>query len=497
MTVGLGPGSTFAGYRIESVVGRGGMGVVYRATDLSLERPVALKLIAPELADDAALPRSASSRSRGWPRRWTTRASSRSTRPASTTGSSTWRCATSRAVTCRRCSSARAARARARAGDPRPDRERARRGAPPRPRAPRRQAGERAARRGRARLPDRLRRHQAARRRRRPTTAGSPARSTTSRPEQIRGEPVDGRTDEYALACVLYECLAGTPPFRRQTQAETLWAHLREEPPPLEATGARPGAAARRSRRSRDERYATCAELIEAAREALGSPPRPRGVAAAPSWPPGSSCSPARRPRRVARGASRRGERRRPRRRPATASPRSAAAGQRSRRSSRRAAAPSNIAVGEGAVWVARHARTDDRGAHRSRDARPSRTVHGAGRRRPISPPAPARCGSATGGGEGGNWTTAVSRVDPRTAQITAHGRAAARQRRAAHRSSQRGLPADRRRRRRRVGDRRRHRRPHRPAHGPARGDGHGRRRARSRPAARASGSSARTTPAP
>ena len=52
MSVGLRPGSIFAGYRIESVVGRGGMGVVYRATDLSLDRPVALKLIAPELADD-------------------------------------------------------------------------------------------------------------------------------------------------------------------------------------------------------------------------------------------------------------------------------------------------------------------------------------------------------------------------------------------------------------------------------------------------------------
>ncbi|HEX6584991.1 MAG TPA: serine/threonine-protein kinase, partial [Thermoleophilaceae bacterium] len=46
------PGSTFAGYQIEDLVGRGGMGVVYRATDLSLERPVALKLIAPELAEN-------------------------------------------------------------------------------------------------------------------------------------------------------------------------------------------------------------------------------------------------------------------------------------------------------------------------------------------------------------------------------------------------------------------------------------------------------------
>src|SRR5829696_8174724 len=52
VSVALDSGSSFAGYQIVSVVGRGGMGVVYRATDLRLERPVALKLVAPELAED-------------------------------------------------------------------------------------------------------------------------------------------------------------------------------------------------------------------------------------------------------------------------------------------------------------------------------------------------------------------------------------------------------------------------------------------------------------
>ncbi len=48
----LSPGSTIAGYEIETVVGSGGMGVLYRARQLKLDRPVALKLVEPEVAGE-------------------------------------------------------------------------------------------------------------------------------------------------------------------------------------------------------------------------------------------------------------------------------------------------------------------------------------------------------------------------------------------------------------------------------------------------------------
>jgi serine/threonine-protein kinase len=50
-------------------------------------------------------------------------------------------------------------------------------------------------------------------------------------PEQIRGGDVDGRADVYSLGCVLHECLMGEPPFHRDTEVATLFAHL-EDPPP-------------------------------------------------------------------------------------------------------------------------------------------------------------------------------------------------------------------------------------------------------------------------
>jgi serine/threonine protein kinase len=52
-------------------------------------------------------------------------------------------------------------------------------------------------------------------------------------PEQITGEAVTGRADLYSLACVLYECLAGHPPFERPRPMAVLVAHVEEPPPPL------------------------------------------------------------------------------------------------------------------------------------------------------------------------------------------------------------------------------------------------------------------------
>src|SRR6266849_6815932 len=58
-------------------------------------------------------------------------------------------------------------------------------------------------------------------------------------PEQIKGGPLDARTDVYALGCVLYHCLTGAAPFVKDSQLSVIYAHLEEEPPSL--VSLRPG----------------------------------------------------------------------------------------------------------------------------------------------------------------------------------------------------------------------------------------------------------------
>ncbi|MGW0337040.1 serine/threonine-protein kinase [Streptomyces sp. NPDC003011] len=92
-------------------------------------------------------------------------------------------------------------------------------------------------------------------------------------PEQISGRPVDGRCDVYGFACVVYETLAGRPPFRRDDDMALLWAHQYDEPTPL--TEARPGLAphldavfAKALAKSPDDRYDSCLAFVAALRGA-------------------------------------------------------------------------------------------------------------------------------------------------------------------------------------------------------------------------------------
>jgi Protein kinase domain len=88
-------------------------------------------------------------------------------------------------------------------------------------------------------------------------------------PEQIEGQAVDGRADVYALACVLYECLVGEPPFHRPSEVAVLNAHLHAPPPKLHGQpGGLEAVVAKALSKSPLDRYATCVEFLAAARAA-------------------------------------------------------------------------------------------------------------------------------------------------------------------------------------------------------------------------------------
>ena len=114
-------------------------------------------------------------------------------------------------------------------------------------------------------------------------------------PEQIEGKELDRRTDVYSLGCVFYECLAGTTPFRRETDMAVMWAHMQEPPPRV--TERRPdlpagldNVIATAMAKAKDDRYPSCSTFAAAARSAIEigmGRSFPAVQSAAPGTPPG------------------------------------------------------------------------------------------------------------------------------------------------------------------------------------------------------------------
>jgi serine/threonine-protein kinase len=269
-------GSDFLGYRGEELIGRGGMGIVYRAYDLRLKRTVALKLVTPELALDE--------RFRERFARETELAISLehpNVVPIHDAGEVDGRLylamrlvagtdlrqllraegalEPSRALAiCGQVASALdAAHAKALVHrDVKPSNVLldesehvylADFGLTRRPEEQSTQAGE-----GRS--------------------IGTPAYLA---PEQIEGQPVDGRADVYSLGCLLYECLTGEPPFAGDSPLAVAWAHLDEEPPSAsernpDLPDAIDAVIRKALAKSPDDRYPTCDALIADAEAALG-----------------------------------------------------------------------------------------------------------------------------------------------------------------------------------------------------------------------------------
>ena len=126
-------------------------------------------------------------------------------------------------------------------------------------------------------------------------------------PEQVEGRALDGRADVYALGCVLHQCLTGAVPYPRDAQVAVLYAQLKEPPPrPTELRPELPSAidhvVARAMAKQPEERFGSAGELAAAAREALAGtmvndpvearPTAPRPLATQPSGPPTAATTP-------------------------------------------------------------------------------------------------------------------------------------------------------------------------------------------------------------
>ena len=109
-------------------------------------------------------------------------------------------------------------------------------------------------------------------------------------PEQTRGEKIDGRSDLFSLACILYECLSEERAFKGDSVTVILLKILTEDPPPVDYDGiGLPPALStvlhRAMAKQADERYASGAELVQGLRAVAEQPDVPAtmtGVASVP-----------------------------------------------------------------------------------------------------------------------------------------------------------------------------------------------------------------------
>jgi DNA-binding CsgD family transcriptional regulator len=276
----LAPGSVLADFQIQDVVGRGGMGVVYEAVQLSLGRPVALKLIAPHLADEDGfrerfmresklsasldhphiVPVYGAGEEDGVPYIAMRFVEGVNLRVEITAEG--------------RLEPARAAllvNQVASALDAAHERGLVHRDVKPANVLISRHGG-----REHAYLTD-----FGVTKRRTATESGTGTGQWVGTldyvaPEQLRGEQVDGRADIYSLGCVLYQCLTGQVPFPRENELATMWAHLSDPPPaPSDVVPELPAAISAVVRRamakSPEERYASAGDLGRAALAAIAS----------------------------------------------------------------------------------------------------------------------------------------------------------------------------------------------------------------------------------
>src|SRR5215211_3342270 len=92
--------------------------------------------------------------------------------------------------------------------------------------------------------------------------------------KRIEGTQTNARTDIYSLGCLVYHCLSGELPFARDTDVAVIYAHLSEEPPRLtsvrpELPGGLDAVIAKALEKAPERRFQSCADLLSAARAVI------------------------------------------------------------------------------------------------------------------------------------------------------------------------------------------------------------------------------------